>query len=267
VSQFSLQSLFAGIGATAALEDRVLSASSKKYFLIWTAFFWGGTGVLAALFFLGQMDFVTSTKVSLYGISIWLNGWLLALIGSKARKQQDVYHDALVLWTLSYAITNLLWEIPWVIFSPIIFKDLNTLSDVVAYTDYMRESVLNMYWWVLASFASVDLRTVNHNSTFYVVELYAFANVLSTLYFFYLNSKRSPMRYLVPVLSCGAPAAATFIFTFSEVFANYENMPGGIADTLLALVWTQYQYFVFPLLFGVWGLKLFLEDYQRVIAK
>ena len=58
-------------------------------------------------------------------------------------------------------------------------------------------------------------------------------------------------------------AAATFVFSFAEVFASFENMTGGVADTLLALVWTQYQYFVFPLIFGYWGLRLFLDDWQK----
>ncbi|MGB5704729.1 MAG: hypothetical protein WBM48_18050 [Polyangiales bacterium] len=35
-----------------------------------------------------------------------------------------------------------------------------------------------MYWWVLASFSSVDLRTVNQNATCYTLELYSFVNVL-----------------------------------------------------------------------------------------
>ena len=74
------------------------------------------------------------------------------------------------------------------------FENLHTLDDVVAYTPFMRESPLNMYWWVLASFSSVDLRTVNHNSTFYSLELYAFVNVATVICFFYLNKKRSPYR-------------------------------------------------------------------------
>jgi len=45
-----------------------------------------------------------------------------------------------------------------------------------------------------------------------------FVNVASTLYFFRLNRKRSPYRYLIPVLACGEPVAATFIFSFAEVF-------------------------------------------------
>jgi len=249
--------------------ERSLSQIARRRFLVWTLFWWGGVGVCAALFYLGVLDFPVSAKVSLYGISVWLNGWLLACLGRKdaGRSKLDLYHDCLVVWMLSYAITNLLWEIPWVIFSPFVFDNIHNIDDVVAHTGYMRESVLHMYWWVLASFGSVDLRTVNHNATFFTIEVYAFANLLTTFYFFHLNKKRSPYRYLVPVLSCGAPAAATFVFSFSEVFGHFENMPGGAADTLLALLWTQYQYFVFPLLFGYLGYRLFLADWQESYAR
>ena len=30
-----------------------------------------------------------------------------------------------------------------------------------------------------------------------------------------------------------------------------------------ALVWTQYQYFVFPIIFGVLGVKLLLDDWRH----
>ena len=249
--------------------ERSISQTVQKQFLLWTLIWWGNVGVCAALFFIGVLDFLSSAKISLYGISIWLNGWLLALVTRKNdnRSKLSIYHDCLVVWMLTYAITNLMWEIPWVIFSPFIFHDIHNIEDVVAHTGYMRESVLHMYWWVLAAFSSVDLRTVNHNSTFYTIEVYAFMNVASTIYFFHLNKKRSPYRYLVPVLSCGAPAAATFIFSFSEVFGHFVNMPGGVADTLLALLWTQYQYFVFPLIFGYLGYILFLEDWRKCHLK
>ena len=74
---------------------------------------------------------------------------------------------------------------------------------------------------------------------------------------------RSRYRYLIPVLGAGEPVAATFIFSFSEVFAGFENTTGGVADTLLALVWTQYQYFLFPLIFGFFGVKLLMEDWRQ----
>jgi len=244
---------------------RSASVSTMKVFWTCTALVWGGVGICAALFYVGVLEFVTSTKIGLYAISIWLNTWMLVFLlpQNKGRSRMDLYHDALVVWMLSYALTNALWEIPWVLFSPFVFENLHTLEDVVAHTDFMRESPLNMYWWVLASFSSVDLRTVNHNPTFYTLELYAFVNVLSVIIFFYLNKKRSPYRYLVPVLGSGEPVASTFIFSFSEVFSGFENMSGGVADTLLALVWTQYQYFLFPLIFGYFGVRLLLEDWRQ----
>jgi len=244
---------------------RELSASSFKFFLIWTGFFWGGVGVLGAFFFFGQLDFPTSTKLALYGISIWLNGWLLVFWRGQrqGRSKFDLYHDCLLIWMVSYAMTNVLWEIPWLILSPVVFTDLESLDDIIAHTDFMRANIFHMYWWVIAAFGSVDLRTVNHDPTFYSLEMFSFVNVASVLYFLHLNKKRSPYRYLIVVLGCGEPIAATFIFTFSEVFGGYANMAGGIADTLLALVWTQYQYFVFPMIFGVWGFHLLREDLRR----
>jgi len=100
--------------------ERSISRSALKIFLRWTAVWWGGVGVCAALFYSGVLDFVSSAKVSLYGISIWLNGWLLAFLSqrSERRSRMDLYHDGLVIWMLSYAMTNLLWEIPWVISLP-----------------------------------------------------------------------------------------------------------------------------------------------------
>jgi hypothetical protein len=249
--------------------ERAASASTVKVFWAVTGAVWTGVGVCAALFFVGVLDFVTSSKIGLYAISVWLNAWMLVFLlpQNEGLSKLDVYHNALVVWMLSYLLTNSLWEIPWVLASPFVFENLHTLEDVVAYTPFMRESPLNMYWWVLASFSSVDLRTVNHNSTFYTLELYAFVNVATVIWFFYLNKKRSPYRYLIPVLGSGEPVAATFIFSFSEVFAGFENMSGGVADTLLALVWTQYQYFLFPLIFGYFGVKLLLDDWRHCHAR
>ncbi|HEY9036008.1 MAG TPA: hypothetical protein VIM96_04775 [Pseudomonadales bacterium] len=264
----SLSEHTAHTAMTGPATARALSKVSQQRFLLWTLFWWGSVGLCALLFFVGSLDFLVSTKLSLYGISIWLNGWMLGLLAqtNDSRSKLSIYHDCLVLWLLSYAITNLLWEMPWVAFSPFVFTNISTIDDVVAHTGYMRENILHMYWWILASFASVDLRTVNHNPTFYTIEIYAFVNFFTTLYFFYLNKKRSPYRYLIAVLGCGEPVAATFIFSFSEVFAGFENMPGGIADTLLALVWTQYQYFVFPLIFGYVGYQLLLDDWRHCHA-
>jgi hypothetical protein len=265
----SVSAAAARLQTVGQVSERAASASTIKVFWACTALVWGGVGVCASLFFIGVLDFTTSAKVGLYAISVWLNVWMLVffLPANKGLSKLNLYHNALVVWMLSYMLTNALWEIPWVMLSPFVFEDLHTLADVVAYTDYMRESPLNMYWWVLASFGSVDLRTVNHNSTFYTLELYAFVNVLSVFYFFYLNKKRSRYRYLIPVLGSGEPVASTFIFSFSEVFAGFENMPGGVADTLLALVWTQYQYFLFPLIFGYFGVKLLMEDWRQSQAE
>lgn len=261
----TLKGTDSGTTASALAPRRQVSASTWRAFGIWTAVFWGATAVFATLFYLGALDFTTSTKASLYGISIWLNGWIIPLLlpGARRRPRLQLFHECLVLWMVSYLMTNLLWEIPWVIFSPFVFHDLNTLNDVIAYTPWMRENILHMYWWDLASFASVDLRTVNHNPTFFTLEIYAFVNAASVVAFWYLNRKRSAARYLIPVLGAGEPVVATFIFSFSEVFGGFANMPGGVADTLLALVWTQYQYFVFPLIFGYLGVKLLLEDWRH----
>ena len=89
----------------------------------------------------------------------------------------------------------------------------------------------------------------------------------TVIWFFRLNARRSPYRYLIPVIGCGEPIAATFIFSFAEVFGGFANMTGGIADTLLALVWTQYQYFFFPMIFGLWAFRLLREDLRQHHAK
>lgn len=221
------------------------------------------------MFYNEVLDFVNSSRASMYLISIWLNGWILVWFKRRyaGQTKTDFYHDLLVVWMLSYLITNIQWEIPWMLFSPFVFKNLHTLDDLIAQTDYMREAPWHLYYWVLSTFGALDLRTVNHNGTFYALELFAFVNLAGTFYFFHLNKKRSPYRYLIVVIGCGEPIAATVIFSFSEVFDGFVNMPGGIWDTLLALVWTQYQYIVFPLIFGALGSKLLFEDWRHCLAK
>ncbi len=245
--------------------ERTLTPSARTFFVAWTAAWWGGVGVCAVLFFTGVLDYLVSTKLSLYGISIWLNGWMIPwfMRRNEGGSKLQLYHDCLVIWMLSYMLTNVLWEIPWVVFSPILFVDMHSIDQVLAQTGYMRESILHMYYWVISSFSSVDLRTINRDPTFYSVEIFSFVNVASVLYFLHLNKKRSPYRYVVAVLGCGEPVAATFIFSFAEVFGGFENMTGGFADTLLALVWTQYQYFFFPLVFGAFGIVLLRDDWRR----
>ncbi len=243
-------------------QERFISPKVWRLFWIWTAVFWGGTTVLGVLFYVGVVDFTTSTKVSLYGTSVWLNAWIIPFVlpGAAQRDRKQLFHEGIVLWMICYTMTNALWEIPWVLTSPFIFDDLHTLDDVVAQTAWIRENPLRMGWWVMASFSSVDMRTVNHDATFYSLEFFAFVNVASSFYFYKLNRRRSSLRYLIPVIGCGEPIAATFIFSFSEVFAKFENMPGGLADTLLALVWTQYQYLIFPIILGGMACRMLFAD-------
>ncbi len=249
--------------------ERSLSQPARKIFRIWTQIWFASTITVMVLFYIGVFDFVMSGRLSMYLISTWLNGWILVwfLRRYAGQDKTELYHDLMVVWMLSYAITNIQWEIPWVIFSPFVFENLHTLDDLVAQTDYMRESPLHLYYWVLATFGAIDLRTVNHNGTFYSLELFAFVNLAMTFYFFHLNKKRSPYRYLLVIIGCGEPIAATLIFSLSEVFDGFVNMPGGLWDTLLALVWTQYQYIIFPMIFGILSCKLFLEDLRHCQMK
>lgn len=245
--------------------ERALSPTAKKIFTIATGIWVVGTLSVMMLFYVGTLDFVMSGRLSMYFISIWLNAWILVWFMRRHAGQQkmDFWHDLMVVWIVCYAITNLQWEIPWVILSPFIFENLHTLDDLVAQTGYMRESPLHLYYWVMATFGALDLRTINHNGTFYALELFAFTNLAMTFYFFHLNKKRSPYRYLLVVIGCGEPIAATVIFSFSEVFDGFVNMPGGLWDSLLALVWTQYQYIVFPLIFGAIASKMLLDDLKH----
>lgn len=248
---------------------RSLSQPAKTILTRWTLTWIAATCSVMALFYFGALDFVNSSRASMYLISIWLNAWILVWFFRRyaGQPEMDLYHDLLVVWMVCYAITNIQWEIPWVIFSPFVFENINTLDDLIAQTDYMREAPWHLYYWILSTFGALDLRTVNHNGTFYSLEVYAFVNLAMTFYFFHLNKKRSPFRYLVFVLGCGEPIATTFIFSFSEVFDGFVNMPGNIWDTLLALVWTQYQYFFFPMVFSVLGCKLLLEDWRHCLGK
>lgn len=246
--------------------ERRVSSPAWRLFWAWTALFWGGTAVLGVLFYVGVVDFPFSTRTSLYGTSLWLNGCLLPFLvpGAGERDWRERWHDVIVLWVVSYTMTNALWEIPWVLTSPFLFDGLHTLDDIVAHTDWMRASPLHMGWWVMASFGVVDLRTVNHDPTFYALEFFAFLNVASALAFWRLNRTRSPLRYLIPLVGSGEPIAATFIFSFSEVFAGFPNMAGGTADTLLALVWTQYQYVLFPMVTAWIAWRLLVVDLRSV---
>ena len=53
----------------------------------------------------------------------------------------------------------------------------------------------------------------------------------------------------------------------TERVAGFRNMTGRVADTLLALAWTQYQYFAFPLIFGYVEYRLLLADWQNTYLR
>ncbi|MEP1470159.1 MAG: hypothetical protein ABJK25_04235 [Halieaceae bacterium] len=252
----------AAVDFTGLAPERSFSMSARKIFAVTTSVWVAATISVMVLFYVGVLDFVMSSRLSMYFISIWLNVWILVWVirRNAGQGQFDFWHDLLVVWMICYAITNIQWEIPWVLFSPFVFENIHTLEDLVAQTEYMRESPLHLYYWILGTFGVLDLRTVNHNGTFYALELFSFVNLAMTLYFFHLNKKRSPFRYLLVVIGCGEPIAATIIFSFSEVFDGFVNMPGGLWDTLLALVWTQYQYILFPMIFGALASKMLLDD-------
>ena len=122
-----------------------------------------------------------------------------------------------------YALTNALWEIPWVLFSPFVFESLNTFNDVVAHTEFHARQPARR---VLVGAGVFQFRGLTHRQP-QLDLLWAGAllvvNVLSVVFFSYLNKKRSPYRYLIPVLGSGEPVASTFIFSFSEVFAGFET--------------------------------------------
>ena len=255
----------ANIDFTQLAPQRSFSQPARRIFTIVTAIWVAATISLMVLFYNGVLDFVMSSRLSMYFISIWLNVWVLVWFMRRhaGQDRMDFWHDLLVVWMLCYLITNIQWEIPWFVFSRIVFDNIHTLEDLVAQTDYMRESPWHMYYWILGTFGVLDLRTVNHDGTFFALEMFSFTNLLSTLYFFHLNKKRSPYRYLLVVVGCGEPIAATIIFSFSEVFDGFVNMPGDVWDTLLALVWTQYQYILFPLIFGGLASRMLLEDLRH----
>jgi hypothetical protein len=79
--------------------EREASRSTIKVFWTCTALVWGGVGVCAVLFFVEVLDFVTSAKIGLYAISIWLTAWMLVFMlpQNKGRSRMDLYHDALVV--------------------------------------------------------------------------------------------------------------------------------------------------------------------------
>merc|ERR1711991_696255 len=139
---------------SSAMEERRVSAASWRRFVAWTLLWWPGVvGSAAGLFWVGRLSFHAASRVGLYGVSVWLNGWLLALLSPSLPWQQR-FHDCIALWGLSYGLTNLVWEVPWIFFSrgPLL-DDLATPALLAAGGERMREEgLLGMFRWMLASF-------------------------------------------------------------------------------------------------------------------
>ena len=242
--------------------SEAMTARSKTIFWGTTAAFWSIPAISGLLFGIGAWDNAFASKLSLYAVSIWLNACCLMLIGRRdeTRSRALVYREFLVAWMISFGMTNVLWEWPWFLTSKFVFSGLHSYQDWVAFGGHIRE---HMWLWPLASFGAVDLRTINGNGTFMAVEMLSIPSVLTFTAFYFLDRKQHRLRYVLPLFNGPMVVGGTLIFSFSEVFGNYANMPGGVADTLLALVWTQYQYVLFPAAMFYVALRLLLHDQAR----
>jgi hypothetical protein len=236
-----------------------MTSRSKISFWSVTAFFWTIPAISGVLFWRGVWDNMLASKVSLYAVSIWLNACCLTLIRRRGetRTRACVYREFLIVWMISFSMTNLLWEWPWFLSSKLVFHDLHTLGDWVGLGARIRE---HMWLWPLASFGAVDLRTINGDGAFMAVEMLSIPSVLTFTAFYLLDRRKHRLRYVLPLFNGPMVVAGTLIFSFSEVFGGYSNMPGGLADTLLALLWTQYQYVLFPAVMFYFSLRLLLND-------
>jgi len=232
---------------------------SKKLFWYSTAFFWAIPALCGVLFWSGLWENLLASKVSLYAVSIWLNTCCLMLVPRRdeSRTRAAVYREFVIAWMISFSMTNLLWEWPWFLSSKFLFHDLHTIQDWIALAPRIRE---HMWLWPLASFGSVDLRTINGNGAFMAVEMLSIPSVLTFTAFYFLDRKKHRLRYVLPIFNGPMVVGGTLIFSFSEVFGGYANMSGGVADTLLALVWTQYQYVLFPAMMFYFSFRLLLHD-------
>jgi len=239
-----------------------MTTRSKSIFWTTTAVFWAVPAVSGVLFWLGVWENAFASKVSLYTVSVWLNACCLMLIRRRGetRTRALVYREFLIAWMISFAMTNVLWEWPWFLTSKFVFAGLHTYDDWLGLATRIREQ---MWLWPLASFGSVDLRTINGNGTFMAVEMLSIPSVLTFTAFYFLDRRRHRLRYVLPLFNGPMVVGGTLIFSFSEVFGSYQNMAGGTADTLLALVWTQYQYVVFPAAMFYVALRLLLHDRAR----
>jgi hypothetical protein len=236
-----------------------MTKRSKTLYWCVTAFFWIIPAVCGVLFWLEVWDNMRASKVSLYAVSIWLNACCLMLVPrpDETRTRACVYREFLIAWMISFSMTNLLWEWPWFLSSRFIFHDLHTIDDWIGLGTRIRE---HMWLWPLASFGAVDLRTINGNGAFMAVEMLSIPSVLTFTAFYFLDRRKHRLRYVLPIINGPMVVGGTLIFSFSEVFGGYSNMPGGLTDTLLALVWTQYQYVLFPAAMCCFSLRLLLND-------
>jgi hypothetical protein len=236
-----------------------MTTRSKTLFWRVTALFWSVPAICGFLFWIEAWDNMLASKVSLYAVSIWLNACCLVLIRrpDEMRTRAGVYREFVIVWMISFSMTNLLWEWPWFLTSKFIFRDLHTIDDWIGLSASIRE---HMWLWPLASFGAVDLRTINGNGTFMAIEMLSIPSVLTFTAFYFLDKKKHRPRYVLPIFNGPMVVGGTLIFSFSEVFGGYPNMPGGVADTLLALLWTQYQYVLFPAVMFYFSLRLLLND-------
>jgi hypothetical protein len=69
---------------------RQMSSSAFSVFLAWTALGWGIVGVCFVGVFLGHMGFELSTKVGLYSVAVWLNGWITSHVRHGQLRHQAV---------------------------------------------------------------------------------------------------------------------------------------------------------------------------------
>jgi len=237
-----------------------MTRASKRLFWGLTACFWLIPTISGFLFWQGVWTNMSASKVALYAVSIWLNTCALMLIPRRRERRTRgcVYREFLVAWMISFSMTNVLWEWPWLLSSTFVFRDMHTIADWHAFSEHVRAHI---WLWPLASFGAVDLRTINGNGAFMAVEMLSVPSVLTFTAFYFLDRREHRLRYVLPLVNAPMVIGGTLIFSFSEVFGHFENMPGGVTDTLLALLWTQYQYVLFPAIMFAFALILLLDDH------
>lgn len=175
---------------------------------------------------------MTASKVGLHAVSIWFNPCCFALPprADETRTKADVYREFVIVRTISFGMTNLLREWPWFVSSKFLFTDLHTIEDWLGLTDRIRE---HMWLWPLASLGSVDL---NGNGTFMSIEMLPIPSILTFTAFYLLDTRGRRLRYVLPIFNGPMVVGGTLMFSYSEVFGGYANMPGGVADTRVALL-------------------------------